>query len=279
MKKTLMLLLLASVSLISQVFAEEHLATTVVTNSPSPYGFSVNTLFMSRYYGSIVGGLFYTGGGMSFTDLVLTRKDTGEPTWLGRDGVNRFDLSIGQKLDSLKFDVDGGNEYDITVGRSAYVGPTNYPVHLDGSTTYIMVHPLTSIRNDVIETILNVDLPKTPLVRPYLSLYRFDVIDGHGSGFFVATGLIHTHEIGLTIKDKPIGMSEEYRFGWAATKSFGTDPGAAYHRLVLSLNAKLPHNFSLRLSWIGQISGGGQSPVAYVDKPRQFIEGAINWHL
>lgn len=254
-------------------------ASSIDSNSlkaNSPYTFSVSVLFMSQYYGSDIGGIFYDGP-MSFTDFLLSRKDDGS-TLFGRDGVNRIDLSIGQKLDNLKFDVDYGNEYDFTIGRDANFGPETFPVHYDLSVVYFALHHLGLIKDDIVQTILTVDLPKTPVAQPYVTLYRFDVMNGEGSGWFLATGIVRSQEVPwISINGNPLVVSASYRFGYALSSLLGTDPGAVYHRFALSATAKVSEHLSVMLRWTPQFSANGQGEHNFVQGTHYFYEGVLSY--
>jgi hypothetical protein len=242
----------------------------------SPYAFSVNALFMSQYYGSDVGGIFYDGP-MSFTDFILSRKDEG-PTVFGRDGANRIDLSVGQKLDNADFDVDYGNEYDLIIGRDAVVGPEKFPIHYDVSVAYFALHDLGLIKDDIVQTILTVDLPKVPVVQPYVTLYRFDVINGAGSGWFLAAGIVRSREVSwISINGHPLVVSASYRFGYALSSLLGTDPGAVYHRFALSATVKASERLSVMFRWTPQFSANGQGENTFVRGTHHFFEGALSY--
>jgi hypothetical protein len=262
--------LVAFVSPICEVRAEDN-------NTPSQYSWSVNALFMSKYYGSIVGGIFYDGP-MSFTGLTLTRKDAHD-TVFGRDGANRASVTIGQKLDDSSFDVDSGNEYDFAIGRSATLGPEEFPIQYDAGITFLVVHPLGHLNNDVLNPAVTLSLPKMPLVVPYVTVYQFEILNGNGSGTFLAAGIRRSQELSwLKVCGNPVVITGEYRFGWALTDGlFGSGEGPAYHRLIGSATAKLSKHLSTTFALTGQASAGGQGERAFADRTRVFAEGSLRW--
>ena len=244
--------------------------------STNPYEFSMSVLFANQYYGSDIGGIFYDGP-ISFTDFVVSRKDNG-PSVFGRDGVNRIDLTLIQKLDDTEFDVDYGNEYDLAIGRSANIGPEEFPVHYDVSVIYQALHQLDLIEDDIVQNVLTLDLPKVPIVQPYVTLYRFNVMNGEGSGWFLAPGIVRNQDVPwIKINDNPLALSASYRFGYAMSSLLGADSGAVYHRFALSATAKVSEDLSVMLRWTPQFSANGQGENAFVEGTHYFIEGVLTY--
>jgi hypothetical protein len=246
------------------------------SSSTNPYEFSMSVLIANQYYGSDIGGIFYDGP-VSFTDFVVSQKDNG-PSVFGRDGVNRIGLTLIQKLDDLDFDEDYGNEYDLAIGRSAYIGPEEFPIHYDVSVIYQVLHQLDRIEDDIVQNVLTLDLPKVPIAQPYVTLYRFNVMNGEGSGWFLAPGIVRNQDVPwIMTNDNPLVLSASYRFGYAMSSLLGADAGAVYHRFALSATAKVSEDLSVMLRWTPQISANGQGKNAFIEGTHHFIEGMLTY--
>src|SRR5947209_1031504 len=50
--------------------------------SPDRLRFTITDTVSTRYWGSIVGGIFYTGGPVNFTNLTITKNDPWRSTYL-----------------------------------------------------------------------------------------------------------------------------------------------------------------------------------------------------
>jgi hypothetical protein len=256
-------------SLLALISLSALLATArpseIVSAESSSWSYAFNHVSMSKYYGSIVGGIFYDGP-MSFTDIIATRKDASGSTYI--------DLSLGQKLDSLSFDKDGGNEYDLSVGRTFTLGSADFPVAIDYRLTYLAVHHLRAMKDDVVSNALRVDLPKVRFAQPYLVIYRFDKVGPtSGSGWFAYGGFQRSDQIGA-FAGKPLILGLEYRLGYSGTV-FGTKPGLAYHRLSVSLTAELAGGWKVTPSLVGQTSGNGQ-PRGYAFEESARLFATVN---
>lgn len=239
-------------------------AGSSVVTTTSPWEYSASTLVMSKYYGTIVGGIFYDGP-MSFTDLVATRKDA--------SGSTRFDLSIGQKLDRLSsYNKDGGNEYDVILGRTQKFGSSETPIFVvDASVTYLALTDMKAAKDDVFSSAIRIDAPQVEMVQPYVVVTRFDFVGDVGDpGTFVYAGLMRNQPVGAST------LTIDYRIGYSLNGLFGADRGLAYHRLSLSLPIDLGDGWTVIPSVIGQIKGNGQRPGhAFVDRARLFATLAI----
>ncbi len=228
---------------------------------------------MRQYIGDIVGGRFYVGGPMSFSTLEIDHTD--------RLGKTYGLVSIGQKLDDCTFDADGGNEYDLAIGRrGCFFEDSRFPIKYDFGTMYLFVHDLGRIDNDVVEDWIRIDVPiwsdpKTHrgIVQAYVQPYRFDRVGNRpsDSGWFIHGGLIRQqpvgHYLGHYLGQDTI-VNFDYRVGWSGGV-FGMDSGFAYHRLMVYVPVEVGRHWCMILGFGGQMSAGGQRPGhAFEDRAR-----------
>jgi len=256
MKKILLLITIAMTAIAAS-------ASDKVSSVDRTWNYSFNHISMSQYYGSIVGGIFYDGP-MSFTDIIAKREDL--------FGTTYVDVSIGQKLDHVRsFNKDGGNEYNLMLGRTLALDSGDIKLNFDYCLTYLAVHNLGHLKDDVVSNNIRIDVTNTLFVQPYLVIYRFDTVGKTpGSGWFVYGGVQRKFEI-ANVNDKPITLGLEYRAGYSGTL-FGTERGLAYHRLSVSLTAEVGE-WTITPTVIGQTRGNGQRPGhAFVNRARMFAQ-------
>jgi hypothetical protein len=248
--------------------AEEHQTPGAATNNPpSPWGFSVSELLMSKYYGTIFGGTFYPGP-MSFTDFIASRKNAA--------GVMTFDLSIGQKLDRLDtYNHDGGNEYDFTVDQTFRFGSKRYPVLVDAGVCYLILFDLKKIGDDALEEFVRIDLPiradlpDGPLLQPYAEAFHYHMVgDGlRNEGWWTYGGVFRNQKLGCTAFGKELVLNADFRVG-ASAGAYGSRAGIEYYRLALTLPFHLNEHWTVTPSVTGQLRASAQQ--TYVKKNEVF---------
>ena len=223
--------------------------------SETTWNYSTSTIVMSRYYGSIVGGIFYPGT-MSFTDFAARKNDA--------DGSTGFDLSLGQKLDRSSYNRDSGNEYDFTVDRMETFGSADFPVKIDLGVCYLAVHDLRQIKDDFLSPYVRLDLPKVRFIQPYVTVYRFDRVGNspEDSGWFFYGGFIRSQPLGISLHGVPLSLTLDYRLGYSE-KLFGTEPGLSYERVGISLPLAVARSWTITPTVIEQFKGDQPSGRAF----------------
>jgi hypothetical protein len=229
-----------------------------------PWETTLSTTLMTRYYGTIVGGIFYSGP-MSFTTLGTAREDL--------LGSTRFAFTVGRKLDSFRHDSrDGGHENGISFNRR--LSKSSFPVNVDIGFVYQMLGRLNRSADDVLQSYAKVAFTRVPGIEPYVQFCQFNRV-GQSSidpGWFLYGGFIRSQDTGIKLgeKKKLIAMFD-FRTGYS-DNVFGAERGWAYHRLSVSL----PFQFD---KWdiipcvVGQIPAGGQShDRAFARENRAFGE-------
>lgn len=226
------MLLLATVGL--QCLGEDHDLPTPYKTETNKWSFTGSALFMSRYYGTIFGGIFYDGP-MYWWDVIGARED--------RIGRLTLDLSIGQKMDRLnRFNADGGNEYDFTVTYTFKpIGPKRFPVIFEVSTCFLALVPLQTIKDDAWSKSVRVDFPiladrkEGSLFQPYFQAYHYNAIGGLGDkGWFLYAGAFRDQPLHCSLFGNPLKLNLDYRTGYCV-QAYGGKSGLEYHRLTLSL--------------------------------------------
>lgn len=239
----------------------------IVTNTgpESSWGYQIGTVFMSEYYGTIFGGVFYKGP-MSFTDVVASYKDG--------LGTLTLDLSVGQKLSHMgEFNVDLGNEYDLTIGHSFGLGTAKFPVQLYVGSTYLAVYDLENVADDFVSQTVRLDFPiladreSGPLFQPYAQIYHYNHIGGfRNEGWIWYAGLIRDQKLGYKLFNSDLVLNIDYRMGLNAGV-LNSHVGIEYHRLAFSLPVRIG-KWTLTPQVLGQIPGGPDQ--TYVHKKQIF---------
>jgi hypothetical protein len=216
------------------------------------WSFSMSTILMSKYYGTIFGGTFYDGP-MSFTDLVASRKNA--------FGNLTVDLSIGQKLDRLNtYNRDGGNEYDLTIDQTFKFGSKRYPVLIDVGVVYLALYDLKDWGDDAFSEYLRMDFPicadrELPLFQPYAQVYHYHVVDGfRDKGWIGYAGIIRSQDLRLKLFENKLALDIDYRLG-VSGGTYDSHKGIEYHRFTFSLPVK-NGSWTFVPSVIAQFQGG-----------------------
>lgn len=223
----------------------------VITNTAaaSDWSYSAGTIIMSRYYGTIFGGVFYDGP-MSFTDVGISYKNS-----LGR---LTYVAMAGQKLDRLgTYNHDGGNEYDTGLDQSFRLGSKAYPVLVDVGMMYLFTHDLSTTKGDAFDETIRVDFPiradlaSGPIIQPYFQEYHYHVVGNEmkDAGWIGYAGLIRDQSISPTLK-----LNFDYRMG-INSGVYESHSGIEFHRLAVSLPIPVGR-WTLTPSLIGQLHGG-----------------------
>lgn len=244
--------------------------TSEIANGPaSSWKFGVSLWLASDYYGTIFGGIFYNGP-MSFWDVFGSCSNA--------LGTATIDLSLGQKLDHLDtYNVDGGNEYDLTIDQTFKIGPFLG----DAGICYLALFDLRNMKDDVFEEFVQIDLPIKSksgkvIVQPYYKIFHYHVM-GNGmedKGWFMYMGVVRNQKLGFDILSKPAVLNIDYRCG-ASAGAFDSSPGIEYHRLALTLPIQLSKHLVVSPSVIGQTTGdGGQTYVRHCDA---FYSLTLKW--
>ncbi len=211
--------------------------------------------FSSRYWGSIVGGVFYTGGAVNFTDLTVSKDNPNGNTYLVAGMIN--------PLDTWKYDHEGGTEYYFAVGKTFNLwkgGPKNQPlVKIEAMLLYDAISRIKELDDDVIEQFVRIDLPRVPVVQPYVEGYHWTKTgdDSPQVGFFGRAGLHRQQPLGVKLFGSPLELSMDVSAGYC-WGTFGTSRGLAYYRGVLGTEIRLNKRLSVTPFVVGQLPGGGQ---------------------
>ncbi len=261
--------LVAAVTLPFGMHAEEHTDPGAVTNNvPSKWGYSMSTLLMSEYYGTIFGGIFYNGP-MSFTDFVASHQDSA--------GFLSFDLSVGQKLDRLnRYNADGGNEYDFTVDHTLTLGSKPWQVLADVGVCYLAVYDLGKIKDDVFEEFVLLKFPLlpnaagNPLVVPYAEAFHYnDCVDGfHNRGWWTYGGLYRDQSLGCKLFGNELKLNVDFRVG-ASAGAYGSKTGIEYYRIAFALPIS-KGKWTISPSLILQMPGGPNRSYVHDDESNVF---------
>ena len=111
------------------------------TEEAGRYSYNLSSMVLSKYYGSIVGGIFYNRP-LVFNDLMISRSDKAGSTYV--------DLWMSRPVTNLDWNRNGGDEYDFVLGRTLDLGKKKVDgqptVRLDIAGTYLAVYPPDSIQ-------------------------------------------------------------------------------------------------------------------------------------
>lgn len=212
-----------------------------------------STVVLSKYYGTIVGGIFYKSP-IVFSDLNVSRKD--------RAGSTYIDFWGARPITRRGWNRDGGDEYDFTVGRSLITKNLLF----DASGTYLAVHPLTTRNGHVWTATVRADYTKCRWATPYGQIYYFGKAGEKSppAGWFFYGGAIKT------LPARKSGLQADYRFGYSGG-ALGADWGPAYHRLTLS-RAFTRGRVTLIPAIVGQVPMKRNDPLQVLgDRPRIFL--------
>jgi hypothetical protein len=228
----------------------------------------------SRYWGSIVGGIFYTGGPVNFTTLNFSLDDKWGSTYTFVGMIN--------PLDTLKYDYHGGTEYFLAVGRTIELwkgGSKNLPLlKLNGMVLYDAVSRIDHWNDDVVQQYLRLDVPRVPIAQPYLECYNW-IQSGHKSppvSWFARAGIHRQQPMGVTFQKSEMELGIDLSAGYSGDGLFGTSEGLAYYRAVISTEFKVNKHLSIVPSIVGQLPGD-QKPKAFVDRARLFYNLTLSW--
>jgi hypothetical protein len=236
---------------------------------------TINNTIASRYWGSTVGGIFYSGGPVNFTDLITTKDDKWGSTYLLVGMVN--------PLDTLKWDHNGGTEYYAGIGRTLSLwkgGDKNLPLlNVNALVMYDAISRIKQFDNDVIQQKLRLDLPRVPVFQPYVEGYHWFPSGDNSppTGFFGRLGIHRQQPLGFTFRKSEMELGVDLSTGYSDS-IFGASSGLAYYRMVLSTEFKISEHFRIAPSIIGQLPGGGQERGrAFVDRSRVFYNLSIRY--
>ncbi len=234
----------------------------------------------SRYWGSIVGGIFYQGGPVCFSNFTLTQTDALGSTYLLAGMIT--------PLDTLKWDnqeQSGGNEYYIGIGRTFDFGkekPSDLAlVRLNIFVMYDAISPIKELGNDLFQEFIRLDFPRVPFFQPYVEGYHWDKV-GHQSpqiGTFGRAGIHRQQPLGFSLFDFPMELGIDLSVGYAITDIFGTSEGLAYYRAVLSTEIKVSEHLSIIPAVIGQWPGSQADGEAFVNHREIFFNITLRWQL
>ncbi|MBC7981495.1 hypothetical protein H7X65_00275 [Candidatus Parcubacteria bacterium] len=251
----------------------------VAQPSPSAWddiSFRIDNTIASRYWGSIVGGIFYPGGAVNFTDFTVTKEDS--------LGSMYFLIGMINPLDTFEYDDQGGTEYYLGLGHSFDLWKDgNGPplVGLDVFVLYDAISPIEEMDDDVIETRLRLDFPRVPFAQPYIEYYNWQASgnDAPPVGSFIRVGTQRQQPLGISFQQSELKLKIDASLGFAGEGLFGTDGGLSYYRLVLSLPVKISEHFSVTPAIIGQLPGNQDPDAAFVDRPRLFYNLTLSWEF
>src|SRR5574343_1545540 len=111
---------------------------------------------LSKYYGSIIGGIFYDAP-LVFSELNINCSGTYVDLWASRPITNR------------KYNQNGGDEYDLTIGKSFQI---NRLMRGDVGGTYLAVYPLSHGNGHIYTLQGRLDF-NTKVVQPYVQYFHF----------------------------------------------------------------------------------------------------------
>ncbi len=236
---------------------------------------SLNTTFASRYWGSIVGGIFYAGGAVNFTTLTFSKDSAHGNTYVYGGMIN--------PLDTTKYDYKGGTEYYLAVGHTFSLwesGPDNLPlIKVNVMVLYDAISKISNWSDDVIEELVRVDFPRVPVAQPYVEYYHWDTSgnDSPDTGSFGRVGIKRQQPLGFSLFGSPVSLGIDLSAGYCGG-TFGTSKGLAYYRAVISSEIKVNKNLKILPSIVGQLPGDGQEVGrAFVDRPRLFYNLGLQW--
>ncbi len=238
--------------------------------------FSIINTVASRYWGSIVGGIFYSGGPVNFTDFKLTLDD--------RIGTTYAFVGMINPLDTFKYDYNGGTEYYAAIGKTIDLwrgGAKGLPlVRLDAMVLYDSISKISRLDDDVFQQYLKLELPSIPFTQPYIQGYNwFKTGDrAPGVGYFIRAGTHRQQPLGFSFRGTPVELGMNVSAGWSSEGLFGTSSGLAYYRGVLSTVFVWNKHLKFIPAIIGQLPGGGQEDNRkFVDHSRVFYNLTLQY--
>ncbi len=250
-------------------------ATILDEPQPDRLHFTLANTMASRYWGSIVGGIFYSGGGVNFTDFTSTLDDKFGSTYVLLGMIN--------PLDTLKYDHNGGTEYYGGIGRTLNLwkgGPRDIPlVKMNALIMYDAISEIERWNDDVIQEYLRLDFPRIPFAQPYVEGYHWEKSGSKSPpvGFFWRTGVHRDQPLGFSFLNSPMELGIDLSAGYSGGV-FGTSSGLAYWRAILSTKIRLSKKLDLIPSVVGQLPGRGQeSDRSFVDHSRVFYNLSLRW--
>ncbi len=288
MKKPLDLSLWVLLALASTCWAQDGTKTYTETlglshteSGPSTNSFFHNPHFTimdtiaSRYWGSIVGGIFYSGGPVNFTDFKLTLDDPVGTTYAFVGMIN--------PLDTVKYDYQGGTEYYAAIGKTIDLwrgGSHNLPLaSVNLMVLYDAISKINRGDDDVVQQYARIELPRVPFILPYAEGYHWFKTGTKAPpvGYFVRTGVHRQQPLGLTFQKSEMELGIDLSAGWSSEELFGTSEGLAYHRAVISTVFKFNDHFKIIPSIVGQLPGQQDKNRAFVDRPRLFYNLTLQY--
>lgn len=247
------------------------------TNSPSfllDLDFQLDNTIASRYWGSIVGGIFYTGGAVNFTDLTITKESE----------FGRSYLLIGMinPLDTFEYDDEGGTEYYLGIGHSfdLWEGSNGEPLlNVDLFMMYDALSDIGQFNDDVIQGRVRLTLPQFPIMIPYVEFYNWEKSgsDSPEVDWFARAGARRQFPLGFQFNGEEVKLSTDISIGYSDAGLFGTSSGLAYYRAIIGTQLRLNDSLTLSPSIIGQLPGNQDEGKAFVDKSRVFYNLTLSW--
>ncbi len=245
------------------------------TEEAGRYSYNLSSMVLSKYYGSIVGGIFYNRP-LVFNDLMISRSDKAGSTYV--------DLWMSRPVTNLDWNRNGGDEYDFVLGRTLDLGKKKVDgqptVRLDIAGTYLAVHPLTRFNGHVFTVATRADFPQVPVVQPYAMWYHFGKVGQNSppAGEFFYGGLLRNQPTRLLIGDRKVAIDLDYRFGYSGG-ALGADWGPAYNRLYVGLNLPVSKRVTVKPTVIGQVPFTRRDPLGILgDRPRVFCTLSVTYH-
>ncbi len=246
-------------------------------STKSPFHITLDNTFASRYWGSIVGGIFYGGRFVCFTNLTLSLDDSYGSTYVLAGMIN--------PLDTWQWDnrrKPGGTEYYFGIGRTfdLWKGLDGMPlVKINSLIMLDSISPITELRNDLVEEYFRASFPRVPLVEPYVEVYHWDPVGTKSpqTGFFLRAGIHRQQPLGFKLFGTPMELGMDLSIGDAATSIFGTSSGIAYYRGILSTEVRLNEHISIIPAVIGQIPGNQDIGHAFVKNPEAFFNLTVSY--
>jgi hypothetical protein len=244
-------------------FATPTLASDVPTTT------TINSLFASRYWGSIVGGIFYTGGAVNFTDITQS--------W----GNNYAFVGMINPLDTLEYDFQGGTEYYAGIGRTwSIASDVRTFVKLNTLIMYDAISQIERLDDDIILFKVRADFFPGAAITPYFEHYQWVGVSSASPpvGWFERIGVTRTQPLGVSLFKRKLSAVIDLSVGYASAGLFGTSSGLAYYRGHLSLPIQVTKSFTVTPSIVGQLPGNQAEGAAFVDGEHPFFYNiALTW--
>jgi len=248
-------------------YSSEDVPTTKSPSFLEDLDFRIDDTIASRYWGSIVGGIFYTGGAVNFTDFTITKHS--------EFGTSSMLIGMINPLDTLEYDDEGGTEYYFGIGHSfdLWEGSNGDPlVNVDLFAMYDALSDIGQFDDDVIQGRLRLTLLQFPIITPYVEFYNWEKSgsDSPAVGWFARAGARKQFPLGFQFNGEEVKLNTDVSIGYSDAGLFGTSSGLAYYRGVIGTQLKLNDSLTLSPSIIGQLPGNQDDGKAFVDKPRVF---------